>query len=162
MKLKISKSIIFLALYVVLTAVIIVLGIIPGISELSADRKELADGSATLSGYQDKIADLSKFNKNKAEIDTVDKVISGLLPKDKDSSDFVVKMETLGNELSIQCRKKTRLQRQTKKQAQRLRQHKQLEMPPRRRPTLLSPCRSKQAISIFGLFLSGQSHSRDL
>lgn len=102
MKLKISKSIIFLILYVVLIAVIIILGIIPSISELSADRKELADGSATLSGYQDKIAGLSKFNKNKSEIDTVEKIVNGLLPQDKSSSDFVVKMETLGNELSIQ------------------------------------------------------------
>lgn len=101
MKLKFSKSVIMLALYIILIAVIVVFGILPGISELSADRKELADGSAELSGYQDKIAGLSKFNKNKSEIDTVEKIVNGLLPQDKSSSDFVVKMESLGNELGI-------------------------------------------------------------
>lgn len=101
MKMKITKSEISLSIYTILIVAVVILGIVPGISKLSSDKKELSEGTATLSAHQEKIADLNKYNKNKAEIDTIEKVVNGLLPKEKSSSDFVVQMENLGNELAI-------------------------------------------------------------
>jgi Tfp pilus assembly protein PilO len=101
MKDKLPKSVYFLVTYVLLIAVVILFGILPGISRLREDRSTLKDNSAKIAADESKISDLSKYNKNDNDLKTIESSVNNLLPDNKNSSDFVVQMEALGNELSI-------------------------------------------------------------
>lgn len=101
MKIKIPKSAYFLTLYVLVIAGIVIFGIIPMITSLNSNRSKLAANNNKLAANQDKITELSKYNKEGADLSTIETAVNNLLPDNKNSSDFVVQIEALSNELSV-------------------------------------------------------------
>ncbi len=101
MKIKIPKSAYLLAFYLLVIAGIVIFGIMPLISKLNSDRSRLAANSNKLAANQDKITELSKYNKEGADLSTIEASVNNLLPTNKNSSDFVVQIEALSNELSV-------------------------------------------------------------
>ncbi|MFA7244512.1 MAG: hypothetical protein WC080_04490 [Patescibacteria group bacterium] len=101
MKFSIPKSYYVLSIYVLLIAAVIIFGIIPKINELKSNRIALEQNNAKLAKDEEAISNLSKYSKNKTDLDSVEKTVKNLLPDTQNSSDFVVQMEALGTDLSI-------------------------------------------------------------
>jgi Tfp pilus assembly protein PilO len=96
-----AKIIVAVVVFLAILAALLVFGILPMTSKLKANQTDLANNAGDLEAAQIKYENLLGLKKNQAEMDKVQSVVMGYLPDDKNSSDFVVKIEAMAKELSL-------------------------------------------------------------
>lgn len=95
------KYLVGVGIYVAIIVLVIIFGLVPKLSQLSKNQNDLEKAKKELADTSDKRATLEQLSKDKARIDLINNTTLEYLPKDSDSSDFVVKVEALAKQLDV-------------------------------------------------------------
>lgn len=95
------KYLIGTGIYVAVIVLVVILGLIPKLSELTKNQDDLEKSKHELADTTDKRTTLEQLSKDQTRIDLINSVTLQYLPKDSDSSDFVVKVEALAKQLNV-------------------------------------------------------------
>ena len=90
-----TKIIVTSLVFVFIIAAIIFFGIYPEIPKYSNNKSELSETKAMIEEADFKLSELNKLEKNSAEVTTAKEFVTGLLPENISTSDFVVKVEAM-------------------------------------------------------------------
>lgn len=96
-----TKHLIICAIYLIIIAIVIFVGVLPQYRNLTKKQEELGEIKTELNAISKKRTNLTKIAKEKGKIEQTKQTIYEYLPPNKDNSDFVVKVEALAKELSI-------------------------------------------------------------
>lgn len=95
------KLIVKSSVYLVLFAALIFFAILPTLNKYNNNKIELADQKQKLETAQNDFETLIKLRKDDAEREDIKKNVTTYLPDEKSTTDFVVKIESLSQELGI-------------------------------------------------------------
>jgi len=98
---KIIKYLIGVGIYIAIIVLAVVFALIPKLSRLTKNQNDLSKIKQELADTTDKRAALEQLAKDKTRIDLVNSVTLEYLPQNPNTSDFVVKTETLAKQLNI-------------------------------------------------------------
>lgn len=96
-----QKTIVQVALYLVIIAGLAFFLLIPSAKDIISNKKAITEDRAKLNSLDAEIATLKKLSEEKAEIDQKTTTISKYLPDTLDSSSFIVETEGLARSLNL-------------------------------------------------------------
>lgn len=85
----------------IIIGVIIFLGIVPSVVKFQNDQNNLNIARDNLNSAQTKLTELNKLNKDADKTDTVKAKVLELLPDEKNTSDFIVKVESMTSSIPL-------------------------------------------------------------
>lgn len=95
------KYLIGAGIYVAVIILVVIFGLIPKLSELTKNQGDLEKSKHELADTTNKRTTLEQLSKDQTRIDLINNTTLQYLPKDSDSSDFVVKVEALAKQQNI-------------------------------------------------------------
>jgi len=95
------KIIITSAVFLLIIASLLIFGILPATGKLKSNQTDLAGIASDLEAAQTKYENLIGLKKSESETANIQDIVMEYLPDDKESSDFVVKVEAMAKELSL-------------------------------------------------------------
>lgn len=95
------KYLVIIGTYVAVIVLLVILALIPKLSQLTKNQSDLAEAKHDLANTTDKRTTLEQLSKDKTRIDQINATTLEYLPQSSDSSDFVVKVEALAKQLDV-------------------------------------------------------------
>jgi len=98
---SIIKYLVGIGIYISIIVLIVIFGLIPKLSQLTKNQSDLEKAKKELANTTDERTVLEQLSKDKARIDLINSTTLEYLPKNSNSSDFVVKVEALAKQLNV-------------------------------------------------------------
>lgn len=92
---------IYSGIYIIIFTFLIIFAFIPTLSKITSDRSEFVKNESKLIEMQNKYQSLAEAKKNEETNNQIYGVVSDYLPDDKKTSDFVVKLEAMSSDMSL-------------------------------------------------------------